>query len=68
MNHRWKDNQCIRCGITREKREAKVRVGFPYSVLDRHGVWVDRQRYDYRWLWWYGDKYKFDRPDCIQIT
>lgn len=62
-NHRWVENKCLYCGLTREKREAKIHKG-SYSCLTRSGVWDDREVVDYRFLWWYGPEHKFDRPDC----
>jgi len=61
--HRWTNNTCIRCGITRERREHNV-VLRTYSVLNQHGVFVDRQHIKFGSAWWYGEKYQFIRPDC----
>ena len=63
MNHRWKDNICIHCGIKRERREYKKLVN-TYSVLGRDGCFYDRPIYQYGTAWHYGET-KFKRPECI---
>lgn len=63
MNHRWQDNTCINCGITRERRECQKLVN-TRSVLSRHGVFYDVPVYQYGTGWWYGEKDKFKRPEC----
>jgi hypothetical protein len=63
MNHKWKDNTCIHCGITRERKEYK-RVTRTYSKLGRDGVFYDVPVYEYGAAWWYGKEHKFKRPEC----
>lgn len=64
MNHKWQNDVCLRCGLTREKREYK-KAGIPYSVLGRDGCWYDRVPYTFGTAYYYGEKYKFERPSCI---
>lgn len=68
MNHKWNDDQCIYCGIKREKREAKIFKG-TRSVLRRAGYWDDVPVYDWRIAWAFsfdGGKWTFSRPDCVR--
>ena len=65
MNHRWANNTCINCGVTREKRQyRKLIQTLTKTVLPRYGVWEDRPVYQYGTGWWYGEVNKFIRPDC----
>ena len=61
MNHRWKDNTCIRCGVTREKKPFKVASNWRCHLVN--GVWTDS--YDYGIGWAYDGK--FVRPDCKKL-
>lgn len=63
MNHRWKDNKCIHCGIKRQRKEWR-RKHF-YSGV-RHGIWQDIPFYKYGIGYYYGDTHKFKRPDCVK--
>jgi hypothetical protein len=62
-NHKWQNDECVRCGLKREKREYK-KAGLPYSVLGRDGCWYDKVPYTFGTGYWYGETYKFERPDC----
>lgn len=62
MNHRWANNICINCGVTRERKDYRKLVN-TYTVLS-NGVWEDRPVYQYGTGWWYGEVNKFNRPDC----
>lgn len=62
MNHKWKDNVCINCGLHREKRDFR-KLKRTYSKLI-HGVWEDIPVWEFGTAWWYGLKNKFNRPDC----
>lgn len=56
MNHKWKDNTCVNCGLKREKKSWKLLMCIvnhpPYDV------------YKYGKNWWYGKENQFIRPDC----
>jgi hypothetical protein len=45
--HRWKRNICIRCGISRKRKNWKILTPLKTSSS-----------------WWYGEEYKFQRPNC----
>lgn len=53
MNHRWVNNTCINCGVTRERKSWKLRRAITI-----------RDHYQYGTGWWYGEVNKFKRPDC----
>lgn len=65
MNHRWKDNKCIRCGIVRERKEYKKLLR-TYSKLCSDGCFHDIPIWGYGIGWWYGDSHEFNRPHCIK--
>lgn len=56
MNHRWANNTCINCGVTRERKTWKLLMG-----IVNHPPW---NVYKYGTAWWYGEVNKFKRPDC----
>lgn len=62
-NHKWKDNVCVNCGIKRERKEYR-RWQRSETYLSRAGVWEDRTIYTYGTAWYYGEKYRFERPQC----
>ncbi len=62
MNHKWKDNKCLKCGIERQKKEYK-RWQRSETVL-RDGVWVDKNIHTFGIAWHYGPEHKFIRPNC----
>lgn len=64
MNHKWNNNVCEKCGIKREKKEAKILLR-TYSALGRDGCFYDKPVYDFRVLWHYGPT-RFERPDCVE--
>lgn len=77
MNHKWKNNVCIRCGVGRMKVSYKKWVR-TYSKLV-NGVFEDRDVYQYGRAWWYGkpvdpnvdhlfNSTGFDRPDCHESS
>lgn len=55
MNHRWGNNTCINCGVTRERKTWKLLMAI-----------TNRDHYQYGTGWWYGEINKFIRPDCKQ--
>lgn len=63
IRHRWQNNTCIYCGLTRDRREFQKLVN-TRSVLSQHGVWIDVPMYQYGIGWWYGELNKFIRPEC----
>lgn len=65
IKHRWHNNTCIVCGITRERKEY-TRVVRTYSRLGTDGIFCDVPVYQYGAGWWYGPVHKFERPDCIK--
>jgi hypothetical protein len=67
MNHRWQNDVCVRCGLRREKRQY-TKSGVPYSVLGRDGCFYDRIPYTFGTAYHYGDKHKFERPECKSIN
>lgn len=62
MNHRWENDTCIKCGLKRQK-QIRQRYVYSTSVL-RNGVWENKDVFDIRFEWHYGDPHQFDRPDC----
>lgn len=60
MNHRWKDNTCIHCGITRKRKYWRLLM-----AIVNHPPW---EAYLTGTDWWYGEKHKFQRPECKRIT
>jgi hypothetical protein len=65
-NHKWKNNICIKCGISRERKDFK-RWQSTGSVLGRDGCWYDKHYYTFGTGWYYGKEYGFDRPQCAII-
>lgn len=55
-NHRWKDNTCTHCAITRVKKYWKLLMAITDQPPYNH--------YKTGTDWWYGHSYKFKRPDC----
>jgi hypothetical protein len=53
MNHRWKDNTCIHCGVKRDKKTWKLHMA----------IVGNRDYYQYGNDWHYGQT-GFKRPDC----
>lgn len=60
MNHRWKDDQCIHCGIKRKRKSWKLLMAISEDGFKNY--------YRYGKNWWYSsDDFKtgtFQRPDC----
>lgn len=64
MNHKWKDNVCVNCGLNRIKRSWRRRMAIVGS----------KDYYQYGSNWWYGFTHEdckslvksigFERPDC----
>ena len=63
MNHKWKDDVCVKCGLRRERKEYK-KPGMPYAVLGRDGCWYDKVPYTFGIGWHYGKRFGFERPPC----
>lgn len=61
MNHRWKENQCIHCGIKRKRHYSKLLMAItdfpPYDHYLREMIWVFS--FD-------GGKWTSTRPDCVR--
>lgn len=55
-NHKWKNNICVNCGISRVKKKWSLLM-----AIVNHPPW---DVYKYGSDWWYGDKDGFKRPDC----
>lgn len=60
MNHRWKDNTCIHCGLTRERKTQKLLMAITNNPPFNH--------YRYEVKWWYGEYLGYNRPDCKQLN
>lgn len=58
MTHRWNNNTCIHCGISRERRTETLLMAITDFPPYNH--------YRYQVKWWYGNKHGFKRPDCIR--
>ena len=56
MNHKWKDNVCVNCGISRIKRSWKLLM-----CIVNHPPW---EVYKYGKSFWYKEIKSFKRPDC----
>ena len=61
MNHRWKDNQCIHCGVKRKRK------GWSQLMcIVNHPPW---QVYKHGNDWWFSfdgfETGSFKRPECI---
>lgn len=56
MNHKWQNNQCLKCGITRKKKKAKV----INLAVNRQGCLLEQQKTIQ--LWSYNGS--LQRPDC----
>jgi hypothetical protein len=65
-NHKWKDNVCIKCGLSRERKEYR-QVQSTGSYLGKDGCFYDKHYYTYGTAWHYGSKYKFERPECVLV-
>lgn len=60
MNHSWHKNTCIKCGLHREKKRAKV-IQLHYAV-NRQGLQeVERMKTIRMWNY---EGHGFKRPDC----
>lgn len=62
IRHKWINDTCQRCGLTREKR-MQEKYQRTIGVL-RHGIWEDKHLYTENLRYYYGDTHKFERPDC----
>jgi hypothetical protein len=61
MNHRWKDNVCIKCGLKR-----KMRYWRQLMAIVNHPPWEAYMTGTCYFYWIPGDKtMKKERPDCI---
>jgi hypothetical protein len=56
MNHKWENNVCVNCGLTRERRYWKQLM-----AIVNHPPW---EAYRTGVSYWYGNRYKFNRPSC----
>lgn len=66
MNHKWKNNNCVNCGITRIKKGWKLLMAISDHPPYNH--------FKYGNSWFYGIPYKenqnvvksigFERPEC----
>lgn len=54
MNHSWKDNTCIHCGVKREKRKQRIVT----TILLRKAYYKTLRS------WYYGPMAGFKRPNC----
>ena len=63
MNHKWKNNVCVRCGIQRKAKRAR-KVIYLYPMLDGAGNMYDKPATKVMKLWNYGTEHGFQRPDC----
>lgn len=61
-NHKWQNDVCLNCGVKREMKDFK-RWQRVEGVL-RNGVWEDKHFFTYGIKFWYGEKYRFERPQC----
>lgn len=70
IKHSWKDDVCCKCGIKRERRDRQV-LDHTYTKLGRDGVWYDQPVWTLQSAYAYsfdGDKWSFNRPDCVLKT
>jgi hypothetical protein len=65
-NHKWSDNVCTKCGISRERKEYR-KWQRSYTYLSKSGVWEDRDVYTFGTAWHYGKGYGFKRPQCAIV-
>ena len=55
-NHSWDGNTCLRCGIKRVRRYWRLLMAITdFPPYNHYQSGVD---------WYYGEKHKFNRPDC----
>jgi hypothetical protein len=57
MNHKWHNNTCTRCGITRKKKKAKI----INLAVNRQGCLMEYQKTIQLWNY---EGHGFNRPDC----
>lgn len=59
LNHKWKNDKCLRCGLERKRKTVKRRMAIvnhpPYDVYKYETFWV---------YYHFIEGWKFDRPDC----
>jgi len=60
MNHKWKDNVCVRCGIARKRKGWKLLMAITNHPPYNHYIYGND--------WHYGKEHGFKRPDCITPT
>lgn len=59
MNHKWVENKCINCGITREKKSWRMLM----AITDTPPY--DHYKYGKTYAYFFEPKiYTFKRPDC----
>jgi len=63
MNHRWENDICIHCHLTREMKDYS-RVVRTYSRLSSDGCFHDVPVREYGRKYWYGPVHGFVRPGC----
>jgi hypothetical protein len=54
--HRWKNNKCVRCGISRKRKYWKLLMAITNHPPYNH--------YKASNSWWYGEEHKFQRTNC----
>lgn len=57
-NHRWKDNKCIRCGVTRVKKTFRYRM-----AITNHPPY-DHYIYEQVYIYSDGEQTRRERPYC----
>lgn len=60
LRHKWKDNECTKCGIIREMRPKKTKVAIVGNT--------DSYKYETRYLYIAGLKEGWIRPQCWRTT
>jgi len=66
MNHKWKDNVCVNCGIERTKKDYRQVVS-TYSKLGNDGCFHDVPVYRYGKAWCYGRPHELDKDVIVTI-
>jgi len=60
MNHRWKDNKCVRCGVKRGKCYAETWThvaGWAFYKNSKRKKLIDAFSFD-------GENWEADKPEC----
>lgn len=62
-NHKWNNNQCVRCGIKRKRYCIKTLM-----AIVNHPPW-DVYKYHTGWAFSFDGKiWKYYRPNCIDLS